>query len=954
MSSITYEELLREALVDLSEMQEQDIQSVGRKVGSKSKVKEDYAYFLQHWSAMYLRYLQIARKLEDVHDQLLQPQKRQDTRVLLDSCLGRMLEMKKRIVEFCGEYVNLDTALVDLKLTPSALEVPIPRYFTEERYEELNERRQYIEALIQHYRQSEVDAPVSVAYRTAATGGAVGTSSGAAKTAGVAAGSEGPGVGVNEPPMTLEDAVLLLQCNERGRQARQTAKFHRTIFQEELHQHREFEYTSTTGKDQAATRIQKIVLGYLARKEVKTMLRAELEFLGMEPSQSTISNAQRDRSRKVMVERKMRQAGNLAELNQEAKDLRAKIKVQEGGKTMEDMLDEILLHMANVQLAAAQAPKTAPLTGAAAPGDLLPTFPTEEEGGSLALLGRRPVKPGEAAEQKRLAAEAEAAEKKKGGGSGGQRSGAKKKGEEDEDMLPTIRPSVFWERFTEARERYSSTWHRRFEETYLDRKDFEQKYDKQLLKEGIVEGPGGTMEELRKCVDQLVMVEVANLRERMERERGIKRKKAKGKKAKKPPKVKDPSEGAKLETFISSAVYLNVLQLPDDKARVADYLGTHNMLESAMSEHLRQQAEQSDEVKAKWEKLMKNWNPYVEQSLGMTKEQFELLFRNRMNESGWMFEPSASQVRMAVSEYCVLPLGSQIIHDLVGNIVPAVASAPPALAANGTPLPPPLNNTVLLYGFAKSGKTMLTHSICNESGSNLFNLSPASFNPGTGVQKVIQLVFRLARALAPSVIYIDEVEKVFAGKGKKKGGKKGDPVAARAAKMKKDILNCMKELEPTDRVLVVGNSRAPWEGDFKEMTQFFKTMICCVHPDYASRLEIIQKLIHRRGIQLPTYNDYEILAHITNKYSSGTIAAVIEETLTDRRLKRVGQRPVLLEEFLPALSRATPIFKEEYALMQDFSAKLPMTLRRVCEDDFKVEEDPKDAKNRKPAPKGKK
>eukprot|EP00658_Telonema_sp_P-2_P003482 TRINITY_DN11297_c0_g1_i1.p1 TRINITY_DN11297_c0_g1~~TRINITY_DN11297_c0_g1_i1.p1 ORF type:complete len:128 (+),score=37.83 TRINITY_DN11297_c0_g1_i1:131-514(+) len=99
------------------------------------------------------------------------------------------------------------------------------------------------------------------------------------------------------------------------------------------------------------------------------------------------------------------------------------------------------------------------------------------------------------------------------------------------------------------------------------------------------------------------------------------------------------------------------------------------------------------------------------------------------------------------------------------------------------------------------------------------------------------------------------------------------------------------------------------------------------------------------------YNDYEILAHITNKYTSGTISAVIEETLTDRRLKRVGQRPVLLEEFLPALSRATPIFKEEYAMMEDFSSKLPMTMRRVNADDFKVEEDPKDAKNRKPPPK---
>jgi len=104
-----------------------------------------------------------------------------------------------------------------------------------------------------------------------------------------------------------------------------------------------------------------------------------------------------------------------------------------------------------------------------------------------------------------------------------------------------------------------------------------------------------------------------------------------------------------------------------------------------------------------------------------------------------------AQVRQAVTEYCILPLGSQVIHDAA-----------------------PHHNAVLLYGFPKSGKTMLTHAICNETGANFFNLSPATFNPGSGAQKIIQMIFRIARSLAPSVIYIDQVEKIFGGKGKKK------------------------------------------------------------------------------------------------------------------------------------------------------------------------------------------
>eukprot|EP00742_Colponemidia_sp_Colp-10_P015184 GILJ01017312.1.p1 GENE.GILJ01017312.1~~GILJ01017312.1.p1 ORF type:complete len:633 (-),score=132.47 GILJ01017312.1:57-1772(-) len=564
---------------------------------------------------------------------------------------------------------------------------------------------------------------------------------------------------------------------------------------------------------------------------------------------------------------------------------------------MEEMLDEVLEKLAMARMTTAE----------------LPSFPTEEEGGSLQLLGRRNLKPEEIAIARREKEEAEKAAK-----AANQKKDPRKKDQEED--RPVIGPSLFWDTFTDARERYASVWHGRFQNTYLDKKDFDQRYDKDLLRTEVTDGPGGTDVELRKCVDQLVMVEVANLRERMEREKGMKRKKPKKPKVKKVKLPKDPSDGAKLESFINTAVYLGVLQLPDDTVRVQDYLGAHNMMETALSEHLRANADA--EMKAKWENLLKNWNPYVEQNVGMTKEAFEVLFKNYCSASTWMFEPSAAQIRQAVTEQCILPIGSQTIHDLV-----------------------PSGNTCLLYGFKGSGKTMLSHAICNEAGANFFNLSPRLFNPGSGTGKIIQMIFRLARALAPSVIYIDEIELVLSGKKKKKG----DPVASRAAKMKKDILNCMKDLQPTDRVLVLGNSRSPWAGDPKELLAFFKSMICCVHPDYASRMELWQKLIQRKGAALGSHSDYEILAHITNKYTSGAIAAIINETLTDRRLKRLSQRPLQLEEFLPSLSRATPIYKEEYQQMMQWSALLPMGMRRSTEADLAEPVDPK----AKPAPKAK-
>lgn len=46
---------------------------------------------------IYIRYLQIFRRLETAYDQIAHPQKRQDVRRALEACMGRMLEVRARM-----------------------------------------------------------------------------------------------------------------------------------------------------------------------------------------------------------------------------------------------------------------------------------------------------------------------------------------------------------------------------------------------------------------------------------------------------------------------------------------------------------------------------------------------------------------------------------------------------------------------------------------------------------------------------------------------------------------------------------------------------------------------------------------------------------------------------------------------------------------------------------------
>lgn len=53
---------------------------------------------LSEWACIYIKYLQIFRKLETAYDQMLQPQKRQDMKKALEACMGRMLEIRHWMV----------------------------------------------------------------------------------------------------------------------------------------------------------------------------------------------------------------------------------------------------------------------------------------------------------------------------------------------------------------------------------------------------------------------------------------------------------------------------------------------------------------------------------------------------------------------------------------------------------------------------------------------------------------------------------------------------------------------------------------------------------------------------------------------------------------------------------------------------------------------------------------
>ncbi|KAF3427910.1 hypothetical protein E2986_00183 [Frieseomelitta varia] len=100
------------------------------------------------------------------------------------------------------------------------------------------------------------------------------------------------------------------------------------------------------------------------------------------------------------------------------------------------------------------------------------------------------------------------------------------------------------------------------------------------------------------------------------------------------------------------------------------------------------------------------------------------------------------EVRQIVMDYCVLPLSSREIHQVA-----------------------PLIRAVCIYGLARHGKNFLVNAICSEVGALLFDMTPTvlvdKYMGRKNERKLMNMISEIARAYAPSVIFIDNSEKLW-------------------------------------------------------------------------------------------------------------------------------------------------------------------------------------------------
>ena len=224
---------------------------------------------------------------------------------------------------------------------------------------------------------------------------------------------------------------------------------------------------------------------------------------------------------------------------------------------------------------------------------------------------------------------------------------------------------------------------------------------------------------------------------------------------------------------------------------------------------------------------------------------------------------------------------------------------------------------VLMVGPPGTGKTMLAKAVATECKTRFFNISASTLTSkfrGES-ERLVRLLFEMARFYAPSTIFIDEVDSLCSVRGT-------DSEHEASRRFKSELLIQMDGLATstskadTDKVvMVLAATNHPWDIDDAFRRRFEKRVYIKL-PDKEGRRSLLD--LNLKDIDLNTEIDLDTVADRLDSYSGADITSLCRDAamMSMRRMikgkspeeikemKREDlEKPVTLEDFDDAIVR---------------------------------------------------
>ncbi|CAN5540746.1 ATP-dependent zinc metalloprotease FtsH [soil metagenome] len=215
--------------------------------------------------------------------------------------------------------------------------------------------------------------------------------------------------------------------------------------------------------------------------------------------------------------------------------------------------------------------------------------------------------------------------------------------------------------------------------------------------------------------------------------------------------------------------------------------------------------------------------------------------------------------------------------------------APQKFQAMGAKIP----KGVLLFGPPGTGKTLLARAVAGEAGVPFFSISGSDFVEmfvGVGASRVRDL-FEQAKANAPSIVFMDEIDAVGRHRGAGLGGGHDE-----REQTLNQLLVEMDGFDVKSGVILIAATNRP---DILDPALLrpgrFDRQIVVDRPDLGGRTGILK--VHTRGKPMSKEIDIEVLARRTPGFTGADLANVVNEAaLLAARFNRTEIGMVELEE----------------------------------------------------------
>jgi transitional endoplasmic reticulum ATPase len=222
----------------------------------------------------------------------------------------------------------------------------------------------------------------------------------------------------------------------------------------------------------------------------------------------------------------------------------------------------------------------------------------------------------------------------------------------------------------------------------------------------------------------------------------------------------------------------------------------------------------------------------------------------------------------------------------------------------------------LLYGPPGTGKTLLAKAAAREAEANFIATKSSDLLSkwyGESEQQIARL-FSRARQVAPTIIFIDELDSLVPARG----GGLGEPQVTE--RVVNTILSEMDGLEELQNVVLIGATNRPTLIDPALLRPGrFDELIYVGVPDTAGRRRILA--IHTEGMPLADDVDLESLAKRTDRFTGADLEDLVRRAGLTALRRGLDEAKVTMADFEVALGETrasvTPEMLEEYDRIQE-------------------------------------